>query len=602
MMKPIPPIRKRPASMRLRKELLLWTISVSLFLAALVGGVSLYLSNKYLKESQYQSSLLSLSILGEEIQADLEKVMTFASWITLDSQTATYLSRHEKSRKKGDALSGFVKDAKEKNDLRALSLSAWNRLNEEYRFSAVHDYLGRVLVSSPQGEDYLQLILNPSSSSVRLLPSLMEAPFFTTHLESPSFLWDGIWENPVSSAYRPYILPVVRPIKSFTSGSLLGFVYLEVSAELISHHLQGMRREEDSRLYITFQEGRSYEYQNDGFLETELPQHVYSYHLPEEGITLSLLPSQREMWERMRDFFLLILIVLLLILACGLLLSLALRNRITRPIDALLLALENIGAGDFSRNKSIEWDNELGDIGKGINALSGNVQALMEKRLLDEAQKQELKYQMLLYQVNPHFIYNTLGAIKWMATLQGSEGIAQVSTALARLLKNVSKGNEDLIPLGSELDLVRDYFTIMNYRYGGTIELIIDVEDPALLTTPICRFSLQPIVENAIFHGIEPGGKAGQIEIKVQAIKENIQIQVTDNGVGMEKEVALSILSDEKAASHDFFRHVGIANVAARTAHAFGPDYGLSIVSEIGKYTKVFLTIPRQESKNETEK
>ena len=119
---------------------------------------------------------------------------------------------------------------------------------------------------------------------------------------------------------------------------------------------------------------------------------------------------------------------------------------IARPITALQSRIEAVGSGDFSADPAIEWDNELGDIGRGINKMSGNITALMDRRLEDEKQKQDLEYRMLQNQINPHFIYNTLNSIKWMATIQHAPGIAQMVTALSRLLKIVVTDNGKGLP------------------------------------------------------------------------------------------------------------------------------------------------------------
>lgn len=163
-----------------------------------------------------------------------------------------------------------------------------------------------------------------------------------------------------------------------------------------------------------------------------------------------------------------------------------------------------IAGGDFSRDPSVEWEHELGDIGRGINDLSENVSELMEKRLEDEKQKQDLEYKMLQSQINPHFLYNTLNSIKWMATIQGATGISEMTTSLSRLLKSISKGTSLLIDIREELSLLENYFTIQSYRYGGTITMDIQVDNESLYNSEIIKFTLQPLVENAIFHGIEP--------------------------------------------------------------------------------------------------
>ena len=292
-----------------------------------------------------------------------------------------------------------------------------------------------------------------------------------------------------------------------------------------------------------------------------------------------------------------LVISLLAILVLGLLLAFLLHRMIAPPIVALQNRMVKIGNGDFSFDPAIEWNNELGDIGRGINSMTAGVTALMEHRLEDEKQKQDLEYRMLQNQINPHFIYNTLNSIKWMATIQHAPGIAEMVTALSRLLKSVSKGNERLVPLYEEFALLNDYFTIQQYRYGGTITLDVSyIEDEKLnQTCLIPRFTLQPLVENAIFHGIEPKGSAGEVILRVERDTGNgdVLIRLTDDGVGMTPEQAAKALREpglEEAAAK--YRHVGMWNVHKRLQYSFGEAYGLSIESEPGVGTTVMVRLP----------
>ena len=159
-------------------------------------------------------------------------------------------------------------------------------------------------------------------------------------------------------------------------------------------------------------------------------------------------------------------------------------------------------------------------------------------------------------------------------------------------MKNISKSNEDLIPIGDEFSLVDDYFTIMKYRYGGTIDLEYITDDEVLLKQRINRFSLQPIIENAIFHGIEPKGSAGRITIHTYKKDDNVIIDVTDNGVGMTKDAIADVLSGASQTSTEFFRQIGVYNVNERIKYTFGENYGISIESEPGVYTTMRFTLP----------
>ena len=222
-----------------------------------------------------------------------------------------------------------------------------------------------------------------------------------------------------------------------------------------------------------------------------------------------------------------------------------------------------------------------------------DIQTLMEQKISFEKQKKDYEYQVLQSQINPHFLYNTLNSIKWMATIQHAPGIAEMTTSLAHLLKSIAKGTTTIVSLKDEIQLLDDYFTIQKYRYGGAITLTYDIEDPALTNIQILRFTLQPIVENAIFHGIEPKGLAGQIQIHIFRRETSIiQIDVTDDGIGMDRETIQQVLSKETTEKSQFFRQIGIASVNRRIQYNFGEQYGLSITSEPGNFTTMTILLP----------
>ena len=301
-------------------------------------------------------------------------------------------------------------------------------------------------------------------------------------------------------------------------------------------------------------------------------------------------------------FFLIVIIAIAATSMIGILLSWFLSKTVNVPVKQLQERMKRIAAGDFERDLSTEWPHELGDIGKNINDLSENVQSLMNQKLEDERQKKDYEYKMLQSQINPHFLYNTLNSIKWMATIQNAHGIAEMTTSLSRLLKDISKGTTNLVTLDHEISLLDDYFTIQQYRYGGTITLHYNIEDKVLTTCNILRFTLQPIVENSIFHGIEPMGSAGTIEIHIyQDGNTDVHIDITDNGIGMEPEVAAHLLDNDAPAKSSFFRDIGISNVHKRLQYEFGSSYGLSVTSQPGKFTTVSILLPFRTTLTDTD-
>jgi two-component system sensor histidine kinase YesM len=183
-----------------------------------------------------------------------------------------------------------------------------------------------------------------------------------------------------------------------------------------------------------------------------------------------------------------------------------------------------------------------------------------------------------------------------MARVQNAPGIAEMATALSRLLKTVSGGRNDgvsrLTPLRGEIALLDEYMVIQKYRYGDSVRLVKQIADEALLETPIPRFVLQPLVENAIFHGLEPkGGGLITLDVHVDRPHERnafVVVSISDNGVGMSVEAIAGVQSDGKGDEGE----IGLYNVSQRLRYAFGEASGLSIDSIEGSYTSVSMLLP----------
>ncbi len=565
----------------LRTRIISIVICFTAIIAVFVSIISYSLTMRYLKESQQQSTYINLQLIGGEINSNLNAALAFSNWLLLDSDTENYLANIE----------GFTDT--DVTEYRRFSMETWNQLNDEFRLSSAHDLITRFIVSVPDGSHFLHITRIPGSSTLNISDSVMTLECFDRLMDSDNYVFTGLIPSPVMHSDTPDTLPIIRPVKSSKSPVTIGWIYVELSSELITKHISNMILNEDSDIYITFDDDLSYKYENGIYTEASLPDGLVTYKLPDKSISVSMLPSAAELRRRSRDQALLFLMVILFLILFGIILYTMLFRMVNVPIDALLSKMTKVAQGDFSRDNNIEWNNELGEIGKGINDLSDSVDGLINSRIEDERTRQALEYRILQSQINPHFMYNTLNTIKWMATIQGADGIADISTALSRLLKNISKVEDNLIPLRNEIGLLNDYYTIMKYRYGGTIDLEYDIADDSLLDCMVNRFSLQPIVENSIFHGIEPKGSAGHINIRISEEDDDLLIDITDNGVGMDEETLKSLISNDKASPNDFFKDVGISNVADRIRFTFGDRYGLSAESTQGEYTTIHIRLPK---------
>lgn len=573
---------------------LLFTLGVSLVIA--IGNM------RQMAAEWERTTLLNaeyaLQTAATAIHRDIEEVDDLASWCAYNPSMRTYL----------------LTDVGSNNQ----ALSMYPTISAKYSTLRTVQYVQRFVLINAKGR---QMVFGTAvTNTVAMTPEVLaRIPGYDEEYSG----WSCIMRDPMALTSQALdTIPLTRKLTLSGTGRE-AHICAFVSPALITAALKGFTMPEGSSLL--WQMGGRY-YGINGNILTEEPLS----DIPAEQLDVDMLDDSTEVYSiaagydaqlmvrypiGVHDLYLIeiipngplqrqipylsdsLVISLLAILVLGLLLAFLLHRMITPPITALQNRITKISSGDFSFDPAIEWNNELGDIGRGINSMSASVTAMMDHRLEDEKQKQDLEYRMLQNQINPHFIYNTLNSIKWMATIQHALGIAEMVTALSRLLKSVSKSNERLVPLYEEFALLNDYFTIQQYRYGGTITLDVSyIEDEKLNhSCLIPRFTLQPLVENAIFHGIEPKGSAGEVTLRVERDTANgdVLIRLTDDGIGMTAEQAAKALQEpgpEEAAAK--YRHVGMWNVHKRLQYSFGEAYGLSIESEPGVGTTVMVRLP----------
>ena len=268
-------------------------------------------------------------------------------------------------------------------------------------------------------------------------------------------------------------------------------------------------------------------------------------------------------------------------------------TKITKPIHILTTHIRKISeTDDFSYNPAIVTSSdEIGEIGRAVNHMALHIQELLTEMEKMYEQRKNIEISLLQSQINPHFLYNTLDSIRWMAVIQKSKNIEKTTKALENLLRNVAKGVGDKITLQEELSLVQDYVHIQKVRYVEVFDIRYEIPEE-FLSCKIIKFTLQPIVENAIFHGIEPTGEFGEITLRAQSDGSSLYLTIEDNGAGMTAEELQSLKESLKTSNKDSLSGIGVANVDARLKLNYGSGYGLLYDSEPGKFTRVTIHIP----------
>lgn len=286
--------------------------------------------------------------------------------------------------------------------------------------------------------------------------------------------------------------------------------------------------------------------------------------------------------------------VLLAALVCCLMVGLTLRailsKILTRPVNSLIASMHSFeSAPDGYRYSPAENQiSELQMISDSFGHMTYMLRSLMEKTREEEEILRKTELKALQAQINPHFLYNTLDSIQWMCERGKNESAVNMVSALARLFRiSISRGHE-LITIRDELKHAESYLIIQKYRYSDRFTYRFDIDES--LNDFLCsKITLQPLIENAIYHGIEPLIDDGEIVISTCADGNDIILSVADNGVGMTAEQVDSILKKERSDSGG----IGVRNVNDRIEIYFGEGYGLSVKSEPDEGTTIYVRIPK---------
>lgn len=264
---------------------------------------------------------------------------------------------------------------------------------------------------------------------------------------------------------------------------------------------------------------------------------------------------------------------------------------VSRPLKKLVRAMNEVKKGNLSVNITDTGKDEIGEVTGNFNLMLNEIKILMDNIKSKERQKRNAELKALQAQISPHFLSNTLNTVKWLAGVQKAENIENIITSLIQLLHvSIGKGG-DYISIHEEIEYLKNYLNIQEYRYFNKFKVNFDIE-PEILGCRILKFLLQPVVENSLIHGIEPMDGQGLIIVKGFRYGDCIKITVTDNGVGIPEEKLKNILGQNDNPSKSRFSGIGIGNVRERIKMNFGDAFGLHIHSVAGLYTAIEITLP----------
>ena len=265
-------------------------------------------------------------------------------------------------------------------------------------------------------------------------------------------------------------------------------------------------------------------------------------------------------------------------------------DKISNPIKRLDGSVREIESGNLDVEIVPSGSYEVEHLGKSIKNMLGRIKVLMSDLVAEHNAKRKSEFDTLQSQINPHFLYNTLDIIVWMIENENSDKAVNIVTALAKFFRiSLSKG-KNIITVKDEVEHVRNYLMIQNMRFKNRFEYSIDVDEEVLSYSSL-KLMLQPLVENAIYHGMEFMDGDGEIDVKVFKEDDSLYFTITDNGLGMSEDMVETLLSKDFVPSKKG-SGIGVKNVNERIKLYFGSEYGLKVESEPDEGTKITIHLP----------
>ena len=287
-------------------------------------------------------------------------------------------------------------------------------------------------------------------------------------------------------------------------------------------------------------------------------------------------------------------IIIVLTIIIGVTVSVIIAQSLISPLEKTVNALEKFSRGDFAVRLKENRCDEIGKLNRIFNKAIKEINELMQKVTQSEILNKEMEFKTLQSQMNPHFLYNTLDAINWLAFKEKQTEICNLVAAISSLIRASISNKKSIITIEQELDYVKNYIYIQHIRYKDRFDTIYDI-DESLLKQAVPKLIIQPIVENAIIHGIENSKNKNLLYISIKRENECIVIIVKDTGIGMTDEKVSELLKEPLNAEGDEQKahtNLGLYAVHKRIQLMYGDLYGLTVQSQAGEGTTVTLHIP----------
>ena len=570
---------------------MLVSFSALMVLAMLVFMV---IAMRYTSGTIYENSINYMSQIIQQVNYDIDTYIEYmeniSSVIAKSSDVPRYLfdqnqTEAEREAEKERILTQFQTIMESRDDIYNVAAVAKN---------------GRYIIN--QGDDELTGYVDIESLD-----------WYQAAMESKSGIAvsSSHVQNAIQSSYK-WVITLSRALVNNQTGEREGLFFVDLNYSAISDLCNNNSIEEKGYIFVLDAEGNIVYHPKQqlmyGGLKTENIDAIMECREDsliidegEDSKLYTMSKSKRTGWtvvgavytsellknnEQAQMWYLLVASILLLAVIG---ISSIISREITKPIRSLRDSMRKVQNGQFGTHVEVITENEIGSLGRSFNLMTSEIQALMEQNVYEQKQKRKSELKALQAQINPHFLYNTLDSIIWMSEAGENDEVVEMTSALARLLRQSISNDKEEVELEKEIEYVKNYLTIQKMRYKDKLEFFIYV-DPRVAHVPIIKLVLQPLVENAIYHGIKYKETKGNLKIYARPVDGRVEIVVADDGIGMDEDVMEHIFDEHRKEQKR--NGVGVPNVQKRLKLQYGSEYGIRYESVKGAGTKAVITIP----------
>ncbi|TVX99391.1 sensor histidine kinase [Paenibacillus cremeus] len=348
--------------------------------------------------------------------------------------------------------------------------------------------------------------------------------------------------------------------------------------------LENIKAQGKDEGYFFQKEGSERVYYN--FYQSSFTQWIYLYRIPSTDLFSG--------YEKVQHWM---LVVAAFFIIVGVLCSRYIAYHISKPIIRIIREMRSIETNNLLVNLNYDGKDELTSLASSFNSMMDRLRLVIKKESDLQRMKHELEIRAMQAEINPHFLYNTLEAINWIGRMNNIPKICDMTTMLAEIMRYSISNRQDLVRLEEELAHVKRYLNIQKIRFEDKLSILIDV-DEALHHILIPKLTLQPMVENAVVHGLADKDGVGRIRISGRSQEDRAVLMVEDNGCGMPEEKVNALLSNQQD-EYRIRQSIGIKNVDSRLRLFFGEPYGLQFKSVVGRGTRVTIHLPMNQGGNQ---